>query len=124
MVPAAAIAGFERTWNYDASYLHLIDTDPQAMLAFGKLQAIGHYRKDVPPCGRSRHHRSDVRGLRPCTQLGIDMAEHGGVDQRCACHRRARLRRHAMRWRWWCALPRQHCATCRNDELRERWCAG
>ena len=33
------IAGFERTWNYDASYLHeLIKVDPQAMLAFGKLQ--------------------------------------------------------------------------------------
>ena len=30
------IAKFERTWNYDASYLHeMIDTDPQAMLAFG-----------------------------------------------------------------------------------------
>ncbi len=43
------IAKFERTWNYDASYLHeMIDTDPKAMLAFGKLQAIGRYRKDVP----------------------------------------------------------------------------
>ena len=43
------IAGFERTWNYDASYMHeLIDTDPQAMLAFGKLQALSRYRKDVP----------------------------------------------------------------------------
>jgi hypothetical protein len=44
------IAAFERTWNYDASYLHeLIDADPRAMLAFGKLQAISRYRKDVPP---------------------------------------------------------------------------
>jgi hypothetical protein len=42
------IAKFERIWNYDASYMHeLIDTDPQAMLAFGKLQAISRYRKDA-----------------------------------------------------------------------------
>ena len=44
------IADFERTWNYDASYLRaLIDADPKAMLAFGKLQRIVNYRKDVPP---------------------------------------------------------------------------
>jgi hypothetical protein len=31
------IAAFERTWNYDASYMHeVIDVDPRAMLAFGK----------------------------------------------------------------------------------------
>jgi hypothetical protein len=51
------IAGFERTWNYDASYLHeLIKVDPQAILAFGKLQAISNYRKDVP----GPHVRLDV----------------------------------------------------------------
>src|SRR5262245_45134685 len=40
------IAAFERTWNYDAGYIHeVIDVDPRAMLAFGKLQAISGYRK-------------------------------------------------------------------------------
>ena len=49
------IASFERTWNYDAGYMHeLIDADPQAMLAFGKLQAISRYRKDVPPAAWPR----------------------------------------------------------------------
>src|SRR5262249_61837567 len=44
------IAAFERTWNYDASYMHeVIDVDPRAMLAFGKLQAISSYRKGVAP---------------------------------------------------------------------------
>src|SRR5262249_47427502 len=44
------VAAFERTWNYDASYMHeVIDADPRAMLAFGKLQAISSYRKDVSP---------------------------------------------------------------------------
>jgi hypothetical protein len=77
------IAGFERTWNYDASYLHeLIDIDPQAMLAFGKLQAIGNYRKDVPPAAWSAAGIIAVMSedCGPCTQLAIDMAERGGVD--------------------------------------------
>lgn len=31
------IAAFERTWNYDAAYLHaLIDIDPRALGTFGR----------------------------------------------------------------------------------------
>jgi hypothetical protein len=42
------IAAFERTWNYDASYMHeVIDVDQRAMLAFGKLRAMSSYRKGV-----------------------------------------------------------------------------
>jgi hypothetical protein len=77
------IAGFERTWNYDASYLHdLIDADPRAMLAFGKLQAINSYRKDVPPAAYCAAGIVAVmtEDCGPCTQLGIDMAERSGVD--------------------------------------------
>jgi len=33
------VAAFERTWNYDASYIReIIDVDPRAMMAFGKVQ--------------------------------------------------------------------------------------
>jgi hypothetical protein len=77
------IARFERTWNYDASYLHeMIETDPHAMLAFGKLQAISRYRKNVPPAVRSAAGIVSVMSedCGPCTQLGVDMAERGGVD--------------------------------------------
>jgi len=77
------IAGFERTWNYDASYMHeLIDTDPQAMLAFGKLQALSRYRKDVPAAALAAAGIVAVMSedCGPCTQLGIDMAEGDGVD--------------------------------------------
>src|SRR5271154_7626838 len=43
------IAKFERTWNYDASYLRdVLDADPRALLAFSKVTGIGTYRKDVP----------------------------------------------------------------------------
>ena len=52
------------------------------MLAFGKLQAIGRYRKDVPPAAWSAAGIVSVMSedCGPCTQLAIDMAERGGVD--------------------------------------------
>jgi len=77
------IAKFERTWHYDASYMHeMIDTDPQAMLAFGKLEAIRRYRKDVTPAALAAAGIVAVMSedCGPCTQLGIDMAERSGVD--------------------------------------------
>jgi hypothetical protein len=77
------IAKFERTWNYDASYMReLIDTDPQAMLAFGKLQAISRYRKDASPAALAAAGIVAVMSedCGPCTQLGVDMAERDGVD--------------------------------------------
>jgi hypothetical protein len=77
------IGKFERTWKYDASYLReLVDIDPRAMLAFGKVRAISDYRKDVPPAAYTAAGIVAVMSedCGPCTQLGIDMAERGGVD--------------------------------------------
>jgi hypothetical protein len=77
------IAAFERTWNYDASYLHeMIDADPRAAMAFGKLQAFSAYRQGVPPAVYSAAGIVAVMAedCGPCTQLGIDMAQKGGVD--------------------------------------------
>jgi hypothetical protein len=77
------VAAFERTWNYDASYLRaLIDADPKAMLAFGKLQGIVDYRKDVPPAVYAAAGLIAVmqEDCGPCTQLGIDMAQQAGVE--------------------------------------------
>jgi hypothetical protein len=77
------IAAFERTWNYDASYIReMIDIDPRALMVFGKVQALSKYRKDVPPApycaaGVIAAMSEDCG---PCTQLGIDMAERAGVD--------------------------------------------
>jgi len=43
------IAKFERTWNYDASYLRdVLDADPRALMAFSKVTALGNYHRDVP----------------------------------------------------------------------------
>jgi hypothetical protein len=36
------IAKFERTWNYDSSYLRdVLDADPRALLTFGKVTSLG-----------------------------------------------------------------------------------
>src|SRR5262245_30778546 len=60
----------------------VIDVDARAMLAFGKLQAISSYRKDVPPAAYFAVGIVALMGedCGPCTQLGIDMAQQGGVD--------------------------------------------
>lgn len=77
------IAAFERNWSYDASYLReIIDVDPRAMMAFGKVQGLSRYRKDVP---RAAYCAAGLIAVMaedcgPCTQLGIDMAQREGVD--------------------------------------------
>jgi len=77
------VAAFERTWNYDASYVReIIDVDPRAMMAFGKVQGLGRYRKDVPLAAYCAAGLIAVMAedCGPCTQLGIDMAQRQGVD--------------------------------------------
>jgi hypothetical protein len=77
------IAAFERTWGYDAGYIRdLIDVDPRAFLAFGKVAGIAHYRKDIPAAA---HYAAKITAVMaedcgPCTQLGINMAEREGID--------------------------------------------
>jgi hypothetical protein len=77
------IAAFERTWNYDASYIReMIDADPRAMMVFGKVQGLSQYRKDVPLAAYCAAGLVAVMAedCGPCTQLGIDMAQREGVD--------------------------------------------
>jgi hypothetical protein len=77
------IAAFERAWNYDASYMRdLVEADPWAMMAFGKVQGLSRYRKDVPlaPYCAAGLTAVMAEDCGPCTQLGIDMAQREGVD--------------------------------------------
>ena len=77
------IAAFERTWNYDASYIReMIDADPRATMVFGKVQGLSRYRKDVPLAAYCAAGLVAVMAedCGPCTQLGIDMAQREGVD--------------------------------------------
>jgi hypothetical protein len=77
------IAKFERTWNYDAGYLRdLLEADPRAMMAFGKVAALSSYQKDVPAAAYSAAGivGTMAEDCGPCTQLVIDMAQRNGVD--------------------------------------------
>src|SRR5215471_17830879 len=77
------IERFERTWNYDASYLReVLDADPRALMLFSKVTGIGQYRRDVP---LAAFCAAGVVGTMsedcgPCTQLAVTMAERYGVD--------------------------------------------
>jgi hypothetical protein len=77
------IGKFEREWNYDASYMReMIDIDPRAMIAFGKVQGLTKYHKDIPLAAWCAAGIVAVMAedCGPCTQLGIDMGEREGVD--------------------------------------------
>src|SRR5580704_12233845 len=77
------IAKFERTWNYDAGYLRdLLEADPRAMMAFGKVAALSSYQKDVPPAAYCAAGMvgTMAEDCGPCTQLVIDMAQRNGVE--------------------------------------------
>jgi len=77
------ISAFERTWNYDASYMReMIEADPRAMLTFGRVRGLTKYRKDVPLAAWCAAGIVAVMAedCGPCMQLGIDMAEREGID--------------------------------------------
>jgi hypothetical protein len=77
------IAAFERNWNYDAGYMRdLIDADPSAALAFGKVMGVSRYHKDVPlaPYFAAKIAATMAEDCGPCTQLVVDMAARAGVD--------------------------------------------
>ena len=76
-------AAFERTWSYDASYIHeLIDADPRAAMAFSRVIGMSQYRRDIPAAPHFAAALVCVMGedCGPCTQLTIDMAQREGVD--------------------------------------------
>ncbi len=76
------IEAFERTWSYDASYLReILDASPRAAWLFGRVTALGRYRRDLPieawsaaGLTAARHEDSG-----PGTQLSVALAERAGV---------------------------------------------
>ena len=77
------VAAFERQWNYDAGYVHeIIGASPRAAWMFSRAANIGKYREDVPPAAWAAAAITAVRSedCGPCTQLGVSMAERGGID--------------------------------------------
>jgi hypothetical protein len=77
------ISKFERTWNYDASYLRdVLDADPRALMAFSKAAALSNYRKEIPPAAYCAAGLAGTMAedCGPCTQLVLDMAQRQGVN--------------------------------------------
>lgn len=76
------IAAFERAYDYDTSYFRdIIDTSPRAALAFGRVEGMAQYRRDVP---KEAYFAAKIvaalsEDCGPCTQLVVTMAERAGV---------------------------------------------
>jgi hypothetical protein len=73
---------FERAYSYDLGHARdLLDADPAALIAFGKVVGLAGYRKGVPP---DPWFAAGIAGVLaedcgPCTQLGVDRAAEAGV---------------------------------------------
>ncbi len=73
---------FERTYGYDAAYVHaILDADAAAFMKLGRAMGMGHYRKGVP---KEAWYAAKIVGAMaedcgPCTQLCVVMAERDGV---------------------------------------------
>jgi hypothetical protein len=76
---------FERTWNYDASYMRdVLEADPRALMAFSKVQGIADYRKDVPPpvyCAAAIVCTT-TEDCGPCAQLTVNRRSNLTLDRR------------------------------------------
>ncbi len=77
------IRAFEKTWNYDASYLReILAASPRAARLFARATALGKYRQDLPVEAWAAAGITAVRheDCGPCTQLAVTMAERAGVS--------------------------------------------
>ena len=76
------IAAFERTYDYDMGYVRgMLEVSPRAVRLFGRVGALGQYRRDVP---KEAYFAAKLVAARwedcgPCTQLAVTMAERAGV---------------------------------------------
>lgn len=77
------IARFERSWSYDAGYLHdIAEASPRAAWLFSRVTAMGQFRRDIPIDAWCAAGITAVRheDCGPCTQLAVTMAERAGVS--------------------------------------------
>jgi lambda repressor-like predicted transcriptional regulator len=77
------LAAFERTFDYDASYMQeLHDVSPRAFWKFSRITALAQHREDVP---KEAWHAAKIlaaltEDCGPCTQLAVTMAERDGIS--------------------------------------------
>jgi hypothetical protein len=77
----AVVGRFAKKYGYDTSYMdELIDIDPAAFFAFGKVQGLGGYRKaPVEALAAAKVVATLAEDCGPCTQIVVSMAEEEGV---------------------------------------------
>lgn len=77
----AVVGRFEKRYDYDVSYMReLIDIDPAAFLAFGKVQGLAGYRKaPLEALTAARLTATLAEDCGPCAQIVVSMAEEEGV---------------------------------------------
>jgi hypothetical protein len=76
------LAAFEREFDYPMDYVRqMLAVSPRAVLAFGRIQGLARYRRDVP---RDAYYAAKLAAAMaedcgPCTQLVVTMAERAKV---------------------------------------------
>jgi hypothetical protein len=125
-----AIDRFERSWQYDASYMRdIIDAIPRAAWLFSRVSALGRFRCDVPvePWFAASIIAVRHEDCGPCTQLAVTMAERAGVNPATL---RAVLADNvaamppdvALVWQFTCAtLAREASADTYRETILKRW---
>ena len=76
------LAAFARTYDYDVSYMRdMADISTGAVLAFGRIEKLARYRRDVPPAAYYAAGLAAIlaEDCGPCTQLAVTIAERAGV---------------------------------------------
>jgi hypothetical protein len=76
------IAAFERAFDYPMDYAReILEVSPRAFLAYGRIAALAHYRRDLPLAAAyaATLVAAKAEDCGPCTQLAVTMAERDGV---------------------------------------------
>ncbi len=103
---------FERTWNYDASYMReVLDADPRALFVLSKVQGLTAYRKDVPlaaycAAGIVSVHGGRLRSLH-ATRNRDGAARRASTRPSCAPSLPATSAPCLTKWRSRCGLPKR-----------------
>jgi hypothetical protein len=74
---------FERTFGYDASYMHdVVEASPAAAMKFSLLQMMANHREDVSADAWHAAHLAGAlsEDCGPCVQISVDMATREGME--------------------------------------------
>lgn len=81
----AALARFEKHYDYDASYMRqLLDADIGAFRAFSAVRRLAGFRRGAPAAAIAAAGivGTMAEDCGPCTQIGVRIAAEGGIPAR------------------------------------------